>query len=337
MLFKDRRVVLLLSLLVIMSLALVSGCGGQKKAEDADKKAPSYPTQPITYIIPFDPGGQSDIEARRQQPYLEKALGVKVLITYKPGGGGATGWSELVRAKPDGYTICGFNIPHIILQPLERGDAGYKTEDIVPVALFQSTPIGLAVSKDSPFKTLDDFIKYAKENPGKITVTGSGTYTGHHVTFLQLQKLADIKMVYIPTTGAAPAVQNLLGGHVQAMLGNSNDLVQHRDKIKVLAIAMEERFQPLPDVPTFKELGYNIVESIDRGVAVPPGTPQEIIKILEKAFLDIANNPEIKAQQTEQGFVPVAMGYKESLDYIKKKTEEYTQLAAELKATAQKN
>ncbi|GEA17095.1 MAG: hypothetical protein PWR22_710 [Moorella sp. (in: firmicutes)] len=340
--FLQRRHPVVFAAILLIAVLALTGCGKTQSAdkgsgEKEQKSATAdYPEQPITYIIPFNPGGQSDIEARRQQPYLEKDLGVKVNITYKPGGGGATGWAELVLAKPDGYTLCGFNIPHIILQPMERGNTGYKTEDIVPVAVFQATPIGLAVPKDSQFKTLDDFIKYAKDNPNKVTITGSGTYTGHHITYLQLQKLAGIKMTYVPTTGAAPAVQNLLGGHVQAMLGNSNDLVQHQDKIRVLAMASEKRFAALPNVPTFKELGYNIIESIDRGVAVPPKTPPEIIKRLEKAFLAIANNEEVKNQQIKQGFVPVSMGHDEAVKYIKTKTDEYSKLVDDLKATAGK-
>src|SRR5690606_4235712 len=101
-------------------------------------------------LITFDPGGQSDIEARRQQPLLEKYLGVPIIITYKTGGGGSVGWSELANSPADGYTIAGNNIPHIILQPIERTNAGYRTEDLEPVAMFQSTPIGLAVLKSSP-------------------------------------------------------------------------------------------------------------------------------------------------------------------------------------------
>ena len=163
--------------------------------------ATDYPNKPITYLIPFDPGGQSDLEARRQQPLLEKALGVPVLITYKPGGGGSVGWAELANSKPDGYTIAGNNIPHIILQPLQRKNAGYRLEDLEPVALFQATPIGLAVLKTSPIKTLKDFVAYAQANPGAITIAGSGTYTGHHLGYLQFQKLAGIKVTYIPLPG----------------------------------------------------------------------------------------------------------------------------------------
>ena len=126
----------------------------------------AYPEKTITYQIPFGPGGQSDLEARRQQPLLEEILGVKVVVQYKPGGGGSIGWANLIQQKPNGYFISGINIPHIILQPLARGNAGYKTEQLKPIALFQATPIGLAVLKDSQFKSLDDLVAFAKKNPG---------------------------------------------------------------------------------------------------------------------------------------------------------------------------
>lgn len=292
--------------------------------------ATDYPNKPITYLIPFDPGGQSDLEARRQQPLLEKTLGVPVIITYKPGGGGSVGWAELANSKPDGYTIAGNNIPHIILQPLQRKNAGYQLEDLEPVALFQATPIGLAVLKTSPIKNLKDFVAYAKANPGAITIAGSGTYTGHHLGYLQFQKLAGIKVTYIPFTGAAPQVAAFLGGHAMAILANSNDLVQHQEKIRILAMGSEKRFAALPEVPTFKELGYKMTCSIDRGVCVPKGTPKERIKILERAFLMIARNREIQGQMVEQGFVPVAMGANEFKKYIGDLTVDYTELVKEL-------
>ena len=119
---------------LILALACVFIFTGPTMAGD-------FPTKSIVYQIPFNPGGQSDLEARRQQPMLEKELGVKVIVEYKPGGGGSVGWASLMRRKPDGYFISGINIPHIILQPLARGNAGYKTEDIEPIAFFQATPL----------------------------------------------------------------------------------------------------------------------------------------------------------------------------------------------------
>lgn len=325
----------LMAPLVILSLLalMLAGCGGGKE-QPAETKV-EYPTQPINYVIAFDAGGQSDIEARRQQPLLEKYLGQPITITYKPGGGGAVAWAELVRQKPDGYYMAGFNIPHIILQPIERKDAGYTTDQINPVAIFQKTIIGLAVPKNSPYNSLEEFITAAKAKPGSITVGGSGTYTGPHLFTLLLEKQAGIKLQYVPFTGAAPATQALLGGHTMAMAGNSDDLVKHPDKIKVLGMASEQRFNPLPEVPTLKEKGYDIVVSVDRGVAVPPGTDPAIVKKLEEAFLKISNDENIKAQMLKEGFEPVAMGAEESKKYIADRTKVFTELYKSVTPAAQ--
>ncbi|MCG8401239.1 MAG: tripartite tricarboxylate transporter substrate binding protein [Firmicutes bacterium] len=327
-----KSLFVIISLFFLLSLAILAGC-----SQSGDKQAGQneYPTKPVTYMIPFNPGGQSDLEARRQQPRLEEQLGQSVVIKYKDGGGGAVGWSELVNKKPDGYNIGGFNIPHIILQPLSRENAGYQTEQIVPVAIFQATPIGLAVPQNSPYESFADFIAAAKAKPGNITVGGSGTYSGHHLALLQLEKISGAQLEYVPFTGAAPQMQAFLGGHVQAILGNSNDLVQHSDKMKVLAIGSEERFKPLADVPTFKELGYDMTASIDRGVAVPPGTGEQIVKVLEDAFMEIANDQAVQEQMIKEGFEPKAMNAAEAEQYIKEKTETYSDILAEVMAAGQ--
>lgn len=291
----------------------------------------AYPENSIVYQIPFGPGGQSDLEARRQQPLLEKALGVKIIVQYKPGGGGSVGWAEMVRQKPDGYFISGINIPHIILQPLARGNAGYETDQLTPIALFQATPIGLAVLKDSEFKSLQDLVEFAKKNPGAVTCGGSGTWSGHHIAHLQFSKLAGINMTYIPDSGAAKSIASFLGGHVKGVWANSNDLVQHAEKIRVLAFGTKEAFPQMPDVPTFTSLGYQLLASIDRGVGAPPKTPPEVIKVLEKAFLDIAKDPKIQEQMTRDGFVPLAMGGQETKAYIAEMVEQWTPVVKEFK------
>ena len=290
-----------------------------------------YPKDSITYQIPFGPGGQSDLEARRQQPLLEKKLGVKVVIQYKPGGGGSIGWADLVNQKPNGYFISGINIPHIVLQPLARGNAGYETDQLMPIALFQATPIGLAVLKDSPFTNLEDLIDFAKNNPGAVICGGSGTWSGHHIAHLQFGKMAGIKMTYIPSKGAAKSVAAFLGGHVKAIWANSNDLVQHADKIRVLAFGTKKPFSNMPDVPTFESKGYQLYASIDRGAGAPPGTPNDIIKTLEKAFLEIASDPKVIEQMRKDGFVPLNMGAEASKAYIKEKVTEWAPVVKEFK------
>ncbi|HSB77805.1 MAG TPA: tripartite tricarboxylate transporter substrate binding protein [Candidatus Methylomirabilis sp.] len=313
--------------IAILAMTLPLGIGPAGPQAAAQEK---YPTKTITYLVTFDPGGQSDREARRQQPHLERLLGQKVLIDYKVGGGGALGWRELVKSKPDGYTIGGFNIPHIILQPMQQ-EVGYKTEQIVPVALFQRTILALAVLNTSQFKTLQDFIDYAKKNPGALTVGGSATFSGPHMATLRFEKLTGTKVTYVPFTGAAPQTMAFLGGHTAAAISNSDDLVRYKDKVRVLAFASEMRFPDFPDAPTFKEQGIDLQEAVDRGVGVPAGTPDAIIQRLEAAFLEICRNPEIQVEMKKQGFVPLAMGHQETKAYVEKMTGIYRELMAGIK------
>jgi tripartite-type tricarboxylate transporter receptor subunit TctC len=310
-----RLSVLGLALVLGLLIAGYSSAGGQSQEE-------KYPSKPVTYIIPFNPGGQSDITAQYQKPGLEEALGTSVVIKYMPGAGGAVGWASLVKTKADGYTISGNNIPHIIIQPLVRENAGYQTEDLIPVYCFQTTPIGLAVLKSSPYKTLDELVAYAKANPGAITVGGSGTHSGHHLALLQLEYLTGAKFTYIPSTGAAPSVANFLGGHTQALFANSDDLVGHRDEIIVLAIGTEKPFPALPGIKTFKDQGVSMTAGIDRGVCVPPGTPNSIIRTLEKAFDKVCREPGFVAKMEELGFVMQYMKSAEYTRYIADKKKE---------------
>jgi len=306
---------LILSTALLVLLAGLAAAVGQSEGE-------VYPSKTITYIIPFNPGGQSDITAQYQKTDLESILGVNVVIKYMPGAGGAVGWASMVKTAADGYTICGNNIPHIIIQPLVRDNAGYQTEDIIPVYCFQTTPIGLAVLKSSPYKTLDEFLAYAADHPGEITVGGSGTHSGHHLALLQLEYLAGVDFTYIPSTGAAPSVANFLGGHTQALFANSDDLVGHRDEITVLAIGTEVAFPALPGVKTFKDQGIDMTAGIDRGVCVPPGTPENIVRVLEGAFDQVARKPSFVSKMEELGFVMQYMKSAEYTRYIAEKKQE---------------
>jgi tripartite-type tricarboxylate transporter receptor subunit TctC len=293
--------------------------------------AAEYPSKPLTYIICFNPAGESDITARFQEQPLKKLLGQDVIITYKIGGGGSVGWSELVHSKPDGYTIAGHNLPHIILQPLERGNAGYKTLDLKNIYIFESTPDLLVVRQDSPFKTLKDFVDYAKKNPpGIVTVGGSGSSTANDLGTTMLNKAAGIKLTYIPFGGTGSAVPALLGGHVTALMTYSTMGVQYAGKFRPLAIASEERMAVLKDVPTFKELGYDVVEGAYRGVAAPPGTPDEIVKYLANVFEKVMKDPEVQKKMDQNGFKTEYMGPEASLALVKKKMVEYEAIMKEL-------
>jgi len=283
-------------LLVILSVfALVLSLGV------VDARA-EFPNKPITYTISFNPGGESDITARLQEKPLQDVLGVSVNITHKPGGGGAVAWSDFQRnVKPDGYQIIGVNIPHIIGQPLLRKDAGYETDGFNLIMWFHFTPNALIVRKDSEFKTLKDFIEFAKKNPKVITIGGSGTYSANHLETLRLEREAGINLTYIPHTGTGPLVPAVLGGHLTALMNYSMLGVQLKEQVRILAVASEERASFLPDAPTFRELGYDIVGGAFRGVAAPMGTPKEIIDKLAEAFTKV--NKMIAEKQEPLGFI----------------------------------
>lgn len=291
--------------------------------------AAGFPDKPINYVICFNPGGESDITARIQQQPLEKVLGVPIVIVYKKGGGGAVGWSEMMRTKPDGYTIYGTNLPHTIVQPMTRGNAGYETEKIDNVYFFEFTPNILAVSTDSEIKTVKDFVEYAKKNPG-VSIGGSGQPSANSLGTEAFAKVAGIKLTYISFTGSGAAVPALLGGHVKGLMTYTSMAAQYPDKIRALAVAADKRAQALPDVPTFKELGYDYVEGAYRGVAVPPGTPVEVRQVLEKAFEKVNYDPVVIKKMEDLGFIMEYYGEDASKQLVERLTKYYGELLKDL-------
>jgi tripartite-type tricarboxylate transporter receptor subunit TctC len=271
----------------------------------------AYPTRQLTYLVTWDPGGQSDVEARRQQPLLEKILGQKVNVTYRPGGAGAIGWAEMVRARPDGYQITGINVPQISILPMLQ-DVGFKTEQVLPVNLFHWTPNLLAGRKDAPYKTMKELVEYAKANPGKVRIASTGTNSLGHTAALLVSKASGAKFEYVPFTGTAPLMTALLGGHIDVAITVSSDAVSFGDRVNVLGMASQKRSEFLPNVPTLKEQGVDVTTGSYRGVAVPVGTPDPIVRKLEKAFLEICKNAEYVETQKKGGYEPIAMGVEES-------------------------
>jgi len=259
-----------------------------------------YPDGSIEYIIPFNPGGESDVTARFQEPHLEERLGVSVNVRHRPGGGGSVAWSEFQNnAEPDGQEIIGINIPHIIAQPIQRDEAGYETHGWEIITFFHQTPNALIVHEDSDFETLDDLVAYAEENPEAVTLAGSGTFTANHMEVIGLEDQADIDLTYVPATGTGPLPAMLEGGHVGGLMTNSMLGVQ-MDNVRVLAVSAEKRLPALPDAPTFEEQGYNLFGGTYRGVAAPEGTPDEIVDYLGDVFAEV--NEIIAEKQEPLGF-----------------------------------
>lgn len=283
-------------------------------------------SKPISYIIPFGPGGESDISARHQQPFFKEKFGQDLVISYKPGGGGAVGWSQLNSMGADGYTMMGINLPHIIIKPRQK-DVGFKTDDIDGFYIFHYTPDAIVVTDDSNFKSLQDVIDYAKENPGKLTFSGSGKGTANHLAQVTFDKLADIKTTYVAFKGTGASVQALLGKQVSAQWGYTSVGAKHADKVRLLAVAMEERHPSFPDVPTFKELGYDIVSGAYRGIAVPKGTPDDIKKKLSDAIGEINADPGFRKKMEADGFALIDISVDKYADFIAEKTKGYVEAA----------
>ncbi len=299
-------------ILAFLAAVLLIGSMGIPLAQGAE-----YPEKEINYIIAFNPGGESDIEFRIMQPFLEKAFGVRFVPEYKPAAGGALAWNFLSAATPDGYTIGGFNAPHIITQPLTMKDVNYTTDGFRYLAMIENTPVALCVKKDFPAKSLKEFIAYAKANPGKVTASGVGKNSGPHLAVLQFQKLAGVKFTYVPFQGTGQLKPAIMGGHVDAAFTNSPAAVEMMPLgIRCLAVGTEKRMPQLPDVPTFMEGGVRYTPRIDRGIFAPKGLPTDIADKLEKKLFEIVSSKEVQAKLIEGGFVPNPMKGADAEKYI---------------------
>lgn len=282
-----------------------------------------FPSQPMTYIIPFNAGGESDISARFQQAEWETVTGQQVVIQYQPGAGGAQAWSQLNSLPGDGYTVMGINLPHTILQPL-AGSVGYATEDLTPVHYFHYTPNAIFVRAESPFETLEQLIAYAKENPGLVTFAGSGSNSANNLAAVQFNQLADVTTTYVPFSGTRPSVTAVLGGSTMAGFNYATSGVSQGDAMRMLAVASGERLPAFPDVPTFKELGYDIVGGAYRGVAVPASTSEDLRQRISDIVSAINAQPGFVEKMESGGFVLTDIGYDEMDAFVAARVEEYT-------------
>jgi len=291
--------------------------------------AAAYPEKTISYIIAFGPGGESDISARLQEPFFKKLTGQAVAIQYKPGAGGAAAWSQINSAPGDGYTIIGTNIPHIILQPLQK-DVGYKTGEIATVYWFHYTPDAIIVTADSPLKSLEDLIAAAKKAPGSLTFSGSGTNSANHLAQQRFDKMAGIKTTYIPAKGTGASNTALLGKHVAGAFSYSTVGTQLGSQVRCLAIAAEKRHPALPDCPTFTEKGFKLVSGAYRGIGVPNTTPKATQQAISDLIGKINHDPAFIKSMEEKGFAMVNVGLADMPAFMAEKQKEYEEIARDM-------
>ena len=263
----------------------------------------AYPEKPINMIIAFTAGGSSDVQARIMQKYWNKYCPEQPWVfIYKPGAGGMIGFTEIAKAKKDGYTIGGANMPHMVLQTLGQ-KARFNDESFDYIAQVVNDPQVVAVGKNSPYKTAKEVFDAAKANPGKIKLGLTGPMSGHHLMLLEVQKkYPDVKFAPIFYKGSADQNAALLGGEVDVIFGNLNDVMRSLEEMHILGIAAEEEnTQFLPGVPTLKSQGIDLVSDIRRFFAAPKGIPAEHLAKLRAIFKQICEDPDYIAEMVKAG------------------------------------
>ena len=291
-------------------------------AVSASAALAAWPDRTIQYVIPFAAGGESDTVARLQAVVFKAKYGQDMVVVNRPGAGGGLAWSQMNNTPGDGYTIVGVNLPHIVLQPLE-GTANFKTEDANPVYFFHYTPDAVIVAADSPFKTLDDLIKAARDKPDAVTFAGSGTNSANHAAWARFNRDFKVKTTYVPFKGTGDLLSSLLGGHVSGAMSYSTLAIQQKGKMRMLAVASDRRLPQFPDVPTFRELGVDWVDGAYRGIGVPKSTPPELRKQISDMIDAINKDPESRRKMFELGFEVTDITYDQMPKFLKERTAEY--------------
>jgi tripartite-type tricarboxylate transporter receptor subunit TctC len=259
-----------------------------------------YPNRPITVVAPFPPGGVADLTARPVAAAMEKVLKNPVVVVNKTGAAGAVGMSFVANSKPDGYTLL-MALSSISIIPeadklFERKPA-YTMDQLLPIALISADPTIFVVNASRPWKSVKEFVDEAKKRPGEISFSSSGVYGTLHMATEMFSHAAGIQLKHVPYAGAGPALTAILGGHVDTLASGPSVVIPQikAGKIRPLAGWGAKRVAALPEVPTFKELGYDIEFYIWAGLFAPKGTPAPVMKTIREAVKQAVETPEFKA------------------------------------------
>jgi tripartite-type tricarboxylate transporter receptor subunit TctC len=272
-------------------------------------RAQAYPTRPVRWIVPFAPGGATDIIARLMGQWLSERLGQQFVIDNRPGGGGNIGTEAVVRASPDGYMLLivgAFNAVNTTLYDKLNFNL---IRDIAPVASIVRAANVMAVNTSVPVKTVPEFIAYAKANPGRLTMASAGIGTPSHLAGELFKMMAAVDMVHVPYRSAGPALTDLLGGQVQITFLNTAGSIEYikAGRLRALAVTTVKRVEALPDIPTVGEFLPGYEASNWYGLGAPKNTPAEIVEKLNKEINAGLADPKLKARLADLGSVPLSM------------------------------
>jgi len=261
-------------------------------------------------VVPFGAGGGTDNLARIIEPFVSKALGAPIVIENRPGGGSTIGMDQVAKAAPDGYTLV-MTDTSIAVNPSLKPLPYDTLNDFVPVSLLAAAPVILMAHPKVPAKTLQEFVALAKAQPGKFNYASGGNGASTHLGGELLKLVAGIDIVHVPYKGTGPAMNDLIGGHVDVMFSGISSARPFIDdhKLNALAVTGDKRNAATPDVPTFAEAGLpGVTASTYWGVLAPKGTPQEIVEKVSAAFAAAMRDPEIIERLAQLGYLPIAGG-----------------------------
>lgn len=304
----------------------------------AGAQAQTWPSKAVRFIVPFPPGGSTDVAARTVADKLTHALGAQVLVENRAGGGGAIGTVEAARAAPDGYTLLFAADPVITLHLVVKNMQFDMQRDFIAVTQVTTQPIAVAVHSSLPVKDVQELIAYAKANPGKLSFAHSGTGSGQHMSGELLKKMAGIDMVHVPYKGGGPAVQDLVGGQVPVGVLGSTPLIPHHKagRIRIIAFTSKERFPPMPEIPTLHESGLAGFDTTQwLGILAPKGTPADIVDRVYAETRKALELQDVKERLAQAALQPVGNSPKEFEALIRADLERWSAVAKELKLEPQ--
>lgn len=266
-----------------------------------------WPARPVTIVVPFPPGGNTDSMARILAQKLGEKFGRSFIVENRPGASGSIAMADVKRATPDGYTLAFGAFQQIsVLPQTEKVNYDPKT-DFSYVSIFGEGPFVLAINSEVPAKSVTEFVSYAKSKPGAMTYASGGILSGVHLVAALFFSKAGVNLVHVPFRGGAPAVEALLGGHVQAYFGNASELLPLANdaRIRLLATSAPKRLPQLPSMPAMSEFYPGFVLTSWNGLMAPAKTPQSIKNKLEAATMEAAHDPQVMKLLTNLGITPV--------------------------------
>ncbi|TAK86973.1 MAG: tripartite tricarboxylate transporter substrate binding protein [Betaproteobacteria bacterium] len=295
-------------------------------------QAQSYPTKPVRFIVPYPPGGSTDLAARTVAERLTQSLGQQVLVENRGGAAGAIGTTEVARAAPDGHTLL-FAADTVITLHLVAKVPFDIQRDFTPITMVTIQPIAVAVHPSLGVNNVKELIAYGKRNPGKLSFAHSGTGTGQHFSGVLLGKMAGIEIVDVPYKGGGPAVQDLLGGQVPMAVMGSTPLIPHHKagRIRILAFTTQQRFPAMPDIPTLHESGLTGFDTSQwLGLLAPKGTAPEVVSKLHAETAKVLAMPDVRQRLEQAALQAVGNTPSEFKAQIEADNARWTKLALEL-------